>query len=73
MYPVLDKVTIKSERLPYLSTAKRSFDTKSCLIKIINAILYKLKTGCLWKYLPVKALFTKTILSHGAVFHHFYK
>ena len=73
MYAVLDKVTIKSEILPYLSTAKRGFETKSCLIEIINAILYKLKMGCQRKHLPVEALFTTTILSHGAVFHHFNK
>ena len=45
MDAVLDKVTIKSEILPYLSTAKRGFETKSCLIEIINPILYNLKTG----------------------------
>lgn len=73
MYAVLDKVTIKSEILPCLSTAKRGCKTKSCLIEIINAILYKLKTGCQWEHLPVKALFTETVLSHGAVFHHFNK
>ena len=73
MSAILDKVTIKSEILPYFSTAKRGFETKSCLIEIINAILYKLKTGCQWIHLPVEALFTTTVLSHGSVFHHFNK
>ncbi len=73
MYAVLDKVTIKSEILPYLSTAKRGYETKSCLIEIINAILYKLKTGCQWEFLPVEALFTHTVLSYGAVFYHYNK
>lgn len=73
MYAVLDKVTIKSEILPYLSTAKRGFKTKSCLIEIVNAILYKLKTGCQWEYLPVEALFSETVLGYGAVFYHFNK
>lgn len=73
MYAVLDKVTIKSEILPYLSTAKRGFVTQSCIIEIINAILYKLKTGCQWQFLPVEALFTDKVLGHGAVFHHFNK
>lgn len=59
--------------MPCLSTAKRGYETKSCLIEIINAILYKLKTGCQWEHLPVKALFTETVLGHGAVFHHFNK
>lgn len=35
MYAVLDKVTIKSEIMPCLSTAKRGFETNSCLIEII--------------------------------------
>lgn len=39
MYALLNKVTIKSEILPYLSTAKREFVTKSCLIDTLNAIL----------------------------------
>lgn len=73
MYAVLDKVTIKSEILPYLSTAKRGYVTQSCIIEIINAILYKLKTGCQWEFLPVKALFTGKVLGYGAVFHHYNK
>ncbi len=71
MYAVLDKVTIKSEIMPCLSTAKRGFETKSCLIEIINAILYRLKTGCQWKHLPDEALFTEPVHEQGAVFHHF--
>ena len=73
MYAVLDKVTIKSEILPYLSTAKLGYEIKSCLIEIINAILYKLKTGCRWAFLPVESLFTGTVLSYGAVFYHYNK
>jgi hypothetical protein len=46
MYEVLDKDTIKDKIIPYLSVAKRGFTTKSCLTEIVNAILYKLKTGC---------------------------
>ena len=44
MYAVLDKDTIKNEILPHLSVAKRGFVSKSSLIEVINAILYKLKT-----------------------------
>lgn len=55
MYPMLDKDTIKNGILPHLSKAKRGYVTQSCLIEVVNAILYKLKTGCqcghsfLWK------------------------
>lgn len=73
MYAVLDKDTIKNSILPCLSTAKRGFITKSCLIDIVNAILYKLKSGCQWKLLPVKALFSGEVLTYGAVYHHYRK
>ena len=73
MYAVLDKDTIKNEILPHLSKAKRGYVTQSCLIEVVNAILYKLKTGCQWALLPVKALFSGKVLSYGAVFHHYRK
>ena len=73
MYAVLDKDIIKEEILPHLSVAKRGFVSKSSLIEVINAILYKLKRGCQWKYLPVKELFSSKVLKYGAVFHHYNK
>ena len=45
MYEVLDKDTIKSEILPYLSVAKRGYVTKSDLVEVVQCILYKLKNG----------------------------
>ena len=73
MYAVLDKDRIKNEILPHLSVAKRGFISKSSLIEVVNAILYKLKTGCQWAYLPVKELFSGKVLKYGAVFHHYNK
>ena len=73
MYAVLAKDIIKTEILPHLSKAKRGYITQSCLIDVINAILYKLKTGCQWALLPVKALFSGKVLTYGAVFHHYRK
>lgn len=73
MYQVLDKDTIRIEILPYLSVAKRGFQTRSCLIEIVNSILYKLKTGCQWEMLPVKSLFSEVVLSYKTVFGHFRK
>ncbi len=46
MYEVLDKDTIKSEILPHLYVAKRSYVSKSDLSEVIQCLLYKLKTGC---------------------------
>ena len=68
---MLDKDTIKTEILPLLSKAKRGYVTQSCLIEVVNAISYKLKTG-----LPmgaVKALFSDKVLSHDTVYHHYNK
>lgn len=73
MYKVLDKYTIGNEILPHLSVAKRGFKTKSCLIEIVNNILYKLKTGIQWYMLPVKSLFSDRVLSYKTVFWHFRK
>lgn len=52
MYQVLDKYTIKKEILPHLSVAKHGYPTQSQLVEIVNTILYKLKTGVQWEYLP---------------------
>ncbi len=73
MYQVLDKSTINLEIIPYLSVAKRGFKTKSCLIEVVNCILYKLKTGCQWHMLPLKSLFSEVVLSYKTVFGHFRK
>ena len=54
MYEVLDKDTIKFEILPHLSVAKRGYVTKSDLLEVIQCILYKLKTGCLWDIMRKK-------------------
>ena len=73
MYKVLDKDIIENEILPHLSVAKRGFKTKSCLIEIVNCIIYKLKTGIQWEFLPVESLFSKVVLSYKTVFGHFCK
>ena len=73
MYKVLDEDTIKKEILPHLSVAKRGFESKSDLSEVLNAILYKLKTGCQWRMLPVKSLFSGVVLCWQVVYHHFRK
>lgn len=73
MYKVLDEYTIKNDILPHLPKAKRGYVTKSNLAEVVNAILYKLKTGCQWEFLPVEGLFTDVVLSFQSVYHHFRK
>jgi hypothetical protein len=50
---VLDKVTIQNWILPYLSTGQRGKDIKVEMTALIEAILYKLKTGRVAGEMPV--------------------
>jgi transposase len=38
---------------PYLSTAQRGYECKIPLYKVFNYILYKLRTGVQWEFLPI--------------------
>ena len=73
MYQVLSKDMIELEIVPYLPELKRGFKPKASLYEIINAILYKLKTGVQCEYLPVKSLFSATVLHYKTVFGHYRK
>ena len=39
--------------------------------EVVGAICYKLKTGCQWRWLPVRALFSGEPLSWQGVYYHF--
>jgi len=61
---------------PYISTAKRGFESKISLFKIFNYILYRLHTGCQWYQLPIVAEPgdpDKKEISYDAVYYHFRK
>lgn len=73
MYQVLSKDMIELEIVPYLPETKRGFKPKVPLYEIINAILYKLKTGVQWEYLPVETLFSDEKLHYKTVFGHYRK
>ena len=45
-YIIHDKDTIKSEIMPNLSVSRKGFVSKYDLVKVVNAIPYKLKSGC---------------------------
>lgn len=68
---VLDKVTIENWILPYLSVGQRGKDIKVELTALIEAILYKRKTGCQWRQLPVKQFFDEEKLTWQGVYYHF--
>ena len=59
--------------MPYLSIAKRGFSSKFDLVEIVNAIFYKLKSGCQWRLLPIGHLFSGELPSWNTVFHHYRK
>lgn len=71
---VLSKDMIELEIVTYyLPKPKRGFKSKGPLYEIVNAILYKLKTGIQWEYLPVGSLFSKDILHYKTIFGRYSK
>ena len=42
-------------------------------MEIVNAIIYKLKSVCLWRLLPIGHLFSGELPSWNTVFHHYRK
>jgi len=61
---------------PYISKAKRGYESKIPLFKIFNYILYKLDSGCKWHNLVIDADKQdpdKKELSYHAVFYHYSK
>jgi transposase len=73
MYKVLDKDMIEKEIVPYIPGTSRGFPPTVPLHEIVNAILFKLKTGIRWAHLPVSPLFEKVALSWQSVCHHYRK
>lgn len=73
MYQVLSKDIIEMEIVPNIPSQKRGFNPTVPLSEIINSILYKLKTGVQWEYLPVEGLFSEKVLSYQSVYYHYRK
>jgi len=73
MYQILSEDIIKKEIVPHLPIGKRGFKIQSPVYEIVNAILYKLKTGVQWSYLPVDSLFSNRVLHYKTVFGHYRK
>ena len=73
MIRIFDKSTINKLIVKYLSRAKRGYVCKVPLWQIVNAILYKFKSGVHWSLLPVKSLISRGKLKYGAIYHHFRK
>lgn len=73
MYTVLDKDTIEMEIIPHIPLPKRGFPPTVPLVEIVNAILYKLKTGVQWHQLPTQVFFEEKALSWESVYYHYRK
>ena len=73
MYLVLDKDIIEREIIPHIPIESKGSSPRVPLVEIINAILYKLKTGVQWEYLPVESLFRERPLDYKSVFYHYRK
>lgn len=61
------------EIVPFIPKTKRGFPPTVPVGEIVNAILYKLKTGVQWNQLPVRALFSEVSLGWQSVYHHYRK
>ncbi|HEY9300100.1 MAG TPA: IS5 family transposase [Phormidium sp.] len=68
---ILNKDMIEQWILPHLTLGKRGFSSKVPLYQIVMLILYRLKTGCQWRQLPVKQFFDQKQLSWQGVYYHF--
>lgn len=69
----LSKKLINEKLVPYLSKGKRGPKCKFGLWRIIQAILYKLKSGTQWRELPLREFFGRFVISWNTVYYYFQK
>jgi transposase len=70
---VLSEATINRWIVPYLSKGKRGTKLQVSTSAIVSGILYRLKTGCQWRELPLKEIFSGKLISWQGVYYHFRK
>lgn len=71
MYKVLSKDNIENQILPFLPIAVKGPKISVPICELVDAILYKLKTGVQWDMLPVCSLFSSKPLHYKTVFGHY--
>lgn len=59
--------------LPHLSKGKRGFKTKLDVVKIVQLILKRMKTGCQWRELSIKEYFGESPPSWQTIYYYFHK
>ena len=73
MYVNLSKKFITKNILPYLSQTNLGRKPKVPLWRIIKAIIYRLKTGCQWREIPIGAFCSCILISWNSIYYHFRK
>lgn len=58
--------------MPFLKLGNSMNNTKVKVYQVVEAILYRLKTGCQWRQLPMKQFF-RVKYHWQSVYHHFQK
>lgn len=67
---VLSKGIVERWILPHVSKGARGPETTVETADIIRAIFYRLKTGCQWRLLPLRAFFKAEKISWSSVYYH---
>ena len=73
MIKMFSKDMIQTHIVQYLSQGQRGPECRVEVWEIVNAILYKLKSGIQWHLLPVNTLIFSDKLSWEAVYYHYRK
>lgn len=68
---VLSKDIIRTWILPHLPLRSGGRPARVPALELVEAMLYKLKTGCQWRFLPVKQFFAQAPLTWQTVYYHF--
>ena len=68
---VLSKDSIRTWILPTLTFSTQGRPSAVDPTELVEVILYKLKTGCQWRFLPVKQFFTGACLTWQGVYARF--
>lgn len=70
---LVSKKFITNKILPLFSGEWTNRSTKVPIWRVIKAIVYRLKTGCQWRNLPMRIFCRKTVVSWQTVYYHFRK
>ena len=73
MYVNISKKFITKNLLPHLSQTNLGRKPKIPLWRIVKAIIYRVKTGCQWRELPIPLFCDKISINWNSIYYHFRK